>query len=241
MMKIQTSLITFWFLLLGALNASAAEISSAHLASYTAAFNYYSVDNEGHLTLAGTWDDDLKVSESGLVRTVTRKPLNKSADLIRAVAATVEFKPLYLNQRFGPDLSGVFYTDLSDHVLHQVFIPNVVSPAIQSSTPLTDNVLEANLQGVLASALPFEEGSELDVIGYQGGRTPESKLHTFQIHTQETVEVMGKAMSAWKISDTTTQWTYWVRKEPPYLVKVSHPTEDGKGVLVSELDAFSQN
>jgi len=69
---------------------------------------------------------------------------------------------------------------------------------------------------------------------YRGGAEPAGEVQVFEVLGEEQVTVNGKKLSSWKVYQPDSHWTYWVRKEPPYILKVSHPAPGGE-MLVSFL------
>lgn len=67
--------------------------------------------------------------------------------------------------------------------------------------------------------------------------TPKVISKTFHITGQEKVEVMGQVLEAWRVEDRASQWSYWVRQDAPYILKVVHPAPGGK-MATSLLTSF---
>ncbi len=238
-----TRILLIFTFLCASVTGHAAEnaISAMHFESYTAEFDYYELHEDGSLVKAGSWLDALEIGDDRILRTVTRKPLGTGVDLVRSVAADKHsLAPLYLNQRFGADLSGIYHTKLEDHQLTQVYIPDSRSPARIMSAPLSTGTIEVNLQGILAAALPFDFESQIEIKGYKGGLEPSVATLIFQVLGEDKVVIDDEAVSAWKVHERQSNWTYWVRKKPPYLVKVSHPAPGGK-TLVSLLVSYEMS
>ena len=219
------------------LTSTAAEntASVSHMQSYTAEFDYFAVQEDGSMNKAGRWTDSVEIDDERILRTVTRIPLGGDVDLVRAVAAdSRSLAPVHLTQRYGPGLSGVYHSQFQGEQLTQVLIADEKTPARIMAAPIPNGIVEVNLQGVFAAALPLDSVREISVEGYRGGAQPSGEAQVYEVLGQETLTLNGKQMSAWKVHQSRTDWTYWVRKEPPCLLKVSHPAPDG-GTLVSFL------
>ncbi len=219
-------------------NASDHPLDVSHMQSYSAEFNYYARDADGTLESAGTWSDSVVIDETRILRTVTRKPAGSNVDLVRTVSADKQsLSPLHLTQRFGPGLSGVYHSQLKETQLVQVLISGTETPARVTSADMAPGIVEVNLQGIFAAALPFDSQAHIAVEGYRGGANPAAETQVFDVLGQEHLELNGEEVVTWKVHQPQTDWTYWVRKEAPYLVKVAHPSPDGR-VLVSLLTSF---
>lgn len=227
-------------LLFSSAQAHQSQLTTEHLSSYQAEFTYYTEQHDGTLVKAGIWRDSVTVTDTQIIRTVVRTPKPGETDLIRTVAANKpELSPAYINQRFGKDLQGVYYAELKQQKLTQFFLGNSLVPAKTSATDFGDPVVESNLQGVLAIALPFNTETDILVNSYVGGASPKSQPVTFHVAGQESLDVMGQEVTAWKVQEPNSRWTYWVRKNAPYLVKVSHPGSNG-AMLVSILTHYTE-
>lgn len=109
--------------------------------------------------------------------------------------------------------------------------PTTTSPSIHWP------VVEVNLQGILAAALPFTTQARIDLDGYKAGAAPGRVSVSYFVQGEHDFDLHGEVIRAWRVHEPGSDWTYWVRKEPPYLVRVSHPSPDGKR-LVSVLAGF---
>lgn len=219
---------------------SAIEYRFSLLTSYNAEFVYFSIDNSGKKILKGTWHDQLTVNQNTLIRKVERTPTGQATDLIRTVAAhSLNYTPKFINQRFGPNLSGLYSASLNGDELTQFLLANDASPAKVQTNKMVGELIEANLQGVLVAALPFDEYEEISISNYQAGSQPQTVKTTFKVHGREWIYVDDTRYEAWKVEEPNSRWTYWVQKKPPYLLKVSHPGANGE-MLISELTDFSQ-
>ena len=218
--------------------ASAATENQAsvfHIQSHTAEFEYFSMQEDGSLRKAGNWTDSVEIDDERIVRTVTRKPLGGDPDLVRTVAAdSGTLAPIHLTQRFGPGLAGLYHARLQGEQFTQVLIPDDKTPARIMSAHLPPGIVEVNLQGIFAAALPLDSERQISVEGYRSGAEPSSETQVFQVLGRERITIDDRELSAWKVYQPQTNWTYWVRKAPPYLLRVSHPSPDG-GTLVSVL------
>jgi hypothetical protein len=97
-----------------------------------------------------------------------------------------------------------------------------------SAVELASPVVETGLQAVFTLGLPLDRAGEVTVNTYVTGAEPKVVPKTFHVVSLEYVEVMGETLEAWRVEDRAAQWTYWVRKEKPYIVKVVHPVPGGK-------------
>lgn len=211
------------------------QVSVSHMQSYTAEFDYFAMNRDGSLRKVGTWTDSVEIDDERVVRTVTRTPTGGDVDLVRAVAAdSSSLAPLHLTLRFGPGLAGLYHSRLQGQQMTQVLIPDNKTPARIASAQIPPGVVELNLQGLFAAALPLDFERQISVEGYRSGAEPSSETQVFTVLGQERVAFNDKELSAWKVYQPATDWTYWVRKEPPYLLRVSHPSPDG-GTFVSFL------
>jgi hypothetical protein len=217
-----------------AASASGNPVSVSHMRSYSAEFEYFTLREDGSLEKAGEWTDSVEVDDARIVRSVTRKPLGREVDLVRVVAADKHsLAPIHLTQRFGAGLAGVYHTQVQGEQITQFFMPDNKTPARVESAQIPTGILEINLQGIFAAALPMEPG-QISIDGYSGGAKPSGQTMVFDVLGQEKVMLNEREFSAWKVHQPQTNWTYWVRKESPYLLKVSHPSPDGS-TLVSLL------
>lgn len=229
-------------LLLGSASAipQTGEFSLAHLQPYTATFDYFLVREDGSLKKAGSWTDSVEIENDRILRTVAKTSLEGMTDLVRTVAADrTTLAPLHLTQRFGPDLSGFYHSQVQGDRLTQVFVSDHRSPARIASASIPAEVLEVNLLGLFAAALPLDEQRHISVNTYSAGAEPSGDTQIFEVLGPETVTLDGRELQAWKVHQPETDWTYWVSKEPPYLLKVSHPSPDG--LLVSHLREFQES
>jgi hypothetical protein len=233
-MKNHTSL-TLLILYCTAAGASEGQVSLSHMQAHTAEFEYFALNEDGSLTKAGSWTDSIDIDDQRIVRTVTRIPLGGKADLVRTVAADKHsLVPLHLTQRFAADLSGFYHTQLQGGQFAQVFTPDGKTPARITSTELPPGLVEVNLQGLFAAALPLGSESSISIESYRGGANPSAETHVFEILGQEMIELGDEKIPVWKVHQPQTNWTYWVTKESPYLLKVEHPAPGGS-TLVSLL------
>jgi hypothetical protein len=219
-------------------NASEHPLKVSHMQSYSAEYDYYARDADGTLQPAGSWSDAIRINDDRIVRTVTRKPLGGDVDLVRTVSADKKsLSPLHLTQRSGPGLTSVYHSQLKDAQLVQILISDTETPARIMTSEFPTGVVEVNLQGLFAAALPFESTTQVSVTGYRGGANPSAETQVFDILGQEKIKLDQEEVVAWRIHQPQTGWTYWVRREPPYLLKVTHPSPDGR-MLVSLLTSF---
>lgn len=215
-------------------------VSLDGISPYRATFDFFAEDENKDLTKAGKWTDEVSIQDSLLVRTVERESLDNGVDLIRTVAALRETgQPSFVNQWFGQRLSSVYYSQFDNDELTQIYIASPTVPARTKTDELPNSIIETGLQGVLAMALPFSTQSEIELLGYSGGAKATVNPIKFSVLGTEIINVMGQNLSAWKVHQPESNWTYWVRTELPYLVKVSHPSPSGT-MLVSLLTSFSQ-
>lgn len=215
------------------------ELSLAAVAPYSAEFDFFLEGESGELVQAGTWSDQVSVDSGQLTRTVKRYTNDGVVDLLRTVIVDQQtVAPVRIQQRFGPGLANVYQVDFSEQTLTQILIGDASRPARVSSTELDKPVVETGLQAVFALSLPMESHSDVTVTSYVAGAEPKTAPKTYHIVGQETVEVMGRALEAWRIEDRAAQWTYWVRRDAPYIAKVVHPVPGGK-MATSLVTSFS--
>lgn len=207
--------------------------------SYQAEYEFYSIDESGHTVKAGTWSDQVSFKDNSIIRTVTRRNIDGAIDLMRTVGAELEgLNPKFIQQRFGKDLQSLLYTSFKGTQLSQLYLADGGSQAIQNVTDFGLMPIENNLQGLLAVALQFKGERKLMFDGYDLGATPKVKQLTFEKLGEEIITTHGKKYTTTKITEPVSQWTYWVSRELPYLIKVTHPAPDGS-TLVSEVKSFS--
>ena len=215
------------------------EVSLKGLEPYSAEFEYSLGDATGASETAGSWSDRVTVDDGQLSRTVTRYTNDGAVDLVRTVVADREtVAPVRIQQRFGPNLTNVYQIDFSGQTMTQVLIGDASRPARVSTDELDEPVVETGLQAVFALSLPMEAPAEYTVTTYIPGAAPKAGIKVFHVVGQETVEAMGQEWNTWRIEDRATNWTYWVRKEAPYIVKVVHPAPEGR-MATSVLTAFT--
>lgn len=220
---------------------SAESPSLHHMKSHKAVFDYYERGPDGSLTKRGHWTDSVELDDQHIKRTVVRTPLSQPADLIRTVVASRNsLAPVYMQQRFGAALEGLFYAEVRDARLKQIMFADTGSQIREKIDDLPGPIVEQNLQGMLAAALVAMPQSTVKVKGYVIGAAPGTRDLTFIMHGEEDVTVMDQNLKAWKIEDPDSAWFYWVRADAPYLVKVEHPSPQGT-VLTSFVTAFEFN
>jgi len=133
--------------------------SASHMRSYTAEYEFFVEHKDGSLARAGQWTDNLEIEEQRIVRTVTRKSLDGNVDLVRTVAADrLSLAPLHVTQRFGPGLSNLYHSQLHEGQFTQVLINDDAMPARIAAAQIPQDVLEVNLKGIFAAALPLDAG-----------------------------------------------------------------------------------
>ena len=212
-----------------AMGRAPSDLSLAAVKPYTAKFDYFVDGDAGELEKAGSWTDIVSVDQGMLSRTVRRFTNEGVVDLVRTVIVDREtIEPVRIQQRFGPELANVYQLEYSDQTLTQILIGDASTPARVSSVEMSEPVMETGLQGVFVLSLPQEKSGEIQVNTYVAGADPKATAKTFHIMGQEQVEVLGQTLEAWRIEDRASQWTYWVRRNKPYIVKVVHPVPGGK-------------
>lgn len=205
---------------------------------YSAEFEYFLNDDAGSLVRAGSWTDRVSVADGQLSRTVTRYTNDAVVDLLRTVVVDQQsVAPVRIQQRFGPELSNVYHLEFNGQTLTQILVGDATQPARVSSAELDAPVVETGLQAVFVLSLPMASPGEVTVRTYAAGAEPKVISKTFHITGQETVEVMGQVLEAWRVEDRASQWSYWVRQDAPYILKVVHPTPGGK-MATSLLTSF---
>lgn len=205
---------------------------------YSAEFEYFLERDDGVLERAGSWTDRVTIDDGLLTRTVRRFTNEGVADLLRIVVVDKRsLAPVRLQQRFGQDLANVYQLEFAELTLTQILIGDASQPARVSVSELGEAVVETGLQAVFALSLPLEMSDEVTVRSYLPGAKPEVISRVYHIVGEETVEVMGQRMRAWRVEDRAAQWTYWVRRSAPYVVKVVHPVP-GNVMATSLLTGF---
>lgn len=208
---------------------SNSSLSLGFIEAYTAEFDYSIPNENGGFIKVGSWTDQVNLQNGLLIRTVERFTTDLVPDLKRTVIADQSsLAPVRLHQQFGPLLGTTYRIDFNGNELTQILLGDPSQPARVSTSTLTDSVVETGLQAVFVLSLPFETSNDIEVKTYVAGAEPKVVQKTFRIVGEETVEAMGKSFNTWKVEDPATQWTYWVRKEKPYIIKVVHPLADGK-------------
>ena len=213
-------------------------LSLAHVEPYTAEFEYYVTIGDGEPERAGYWTDALTFVDGLIIRTVERFTLDDEADLVRSVVADqATLAPIRVQQKFGTGLSNLYQLEFDGLELTQVLIGNPLTPARIATAELPEPVVETGLQAVFALSLPPLAGSEPTVTSYVAGANPTALPKTYHVVGQESVRVMGQDFRAWRIEDRAAKWTYWLRREKPYILKVSHPVPGG-GMATSFVTRF---
>lgn len=237
-MKHKTTIGVLFFLAALAPLSNAADVSLDHLNSFTAEFDFYAGDEPKPSAKVGTWSDSVTTSEGNIIRTVERRDLKGNTDMTRTVVATTDtLAPVLVNQRFGDGLQTLFYSNFEAGKLQQFYLPNAHSKAMLSEAALPESVKETGLHGFFAAALPLGQSNQMTVETYMAGRQPKAVSMKFEVIGEEQITYRSHSFSAWKVHQPDTQWTYWVRREMPYLVKVSHPAPDGS-MLTSYLREY---
>ncbi|BDX06989.1 hypothetical protein [Planctobacterium marinum] len=214
--------------------------SVAHISSYQATYDYYSLGDHQQKSYAGRWTDEVIINQATISRTVERKTPEGETDLIRTVVADAKtLAPVFLQQRFGKNLQSVFYSDFQQSTLQQFFLSSPDAAARRLATPLSQTPVEVNLQGLLAAALPLKQQNSITVTSYVAGAAPAITQTTFEVTGKETITIHGENFETWKIHEPQSQWTYWVQSEFPYLIQVLHPSPSGE-MLLSEIKSGSQ-
>lgn len=237
--RVLTTLFTFTSISTAS-QASDVVPSIAHMSSYQATYDYYSLGDDQQKTYTGSWTDKVVINQATISRTVERKTPVGETDLIRTVVADAKtLAPVFLQQRFGENLQSVFYSDFQQSTLQQFFLSRPDSAARRLATPLSQTPVEVNLQGLLAAALPFKQQNSITVTSYIAGAAPAITQTNFKVTGKETITINGENFEAWKIHEPQSQWTYWVQSEFPYLIQVLHPSATGE-MLLSEIKTWSR-
>lgn len=202
--------------------------SLTHLKPYSASFDYFVEGDDGAPIKAGRWTDRVTIRDGALSREVLRYTNDGQVDLLRTVIVERDsVRPIRIQQRFGPDLINVYQAEFSGLSMTQILIGDAAVPARVSTAELEGPVVEMGLNAVFALSLPMNASSEVTVDGYVAGAKPTVIEKTFHVVGQEDVSAMGQSFTAWRIEDRAAQWTYWVRREVPYIVQVVHPLPGG--------------
>ena len=218
-------------------------VDASFIQPYEATFKFFDQSEEGEPVFAGTWTDDVTLTESEdqevLSRRVVRFTPDGVADLERTTTATANtLAPITTHQVFGENLSGVMHVDFNETAMTQILISQPSAAARVLQVELGQNVFERSFWATLAMSLPFEEGLTVELPTYALGKNTVGS-EVFEVHGIETVEAMGTTFPARRITAPGSNWTFWVRKEPPYIVQITHPSSSG-GTATSVLEAFQQ-
>ena len=204
-------------------------LSLAAVTPYSAEFDYFLDSEDGALEKAGSWTDLVSLDNGLLSRTVTRYTNDGVIDLVRTVIVEKEtIAPVRIQQRYGPELTNVYQIEFNGQTLTQILIGDAARPARVSYVDLEGPVVETGLQAVFVLSLPMNKASEVTVNTYLPGAEPKLVPKTYHIIGQEKVQVMGQELDAWRVEDRASQWTYWVRQDKPFILKVVHPAAGGK-------------
>lgn len=223
------------------LEVGSSQLSALFIQTYRAKFAYSVADEDGQQQLVGHWTDEVEISgsdgERQLMRKVVRTPVDGSPDIIRTMLANgATLAPVTTDQMFGPELSYRFRLDYAPGSVSQVLVGPVTQPARLANLTLDRPKFDLSFWSTLALTLPFSEGFEarLPVHRPQPG-APDSEL--FQVIGKEKVEALGKSLDAWRVAIPAEKWTFWLRKEKPYVVRIEHPLGDGR-MSTSVLEHF---
>lgn len=236
----RTLTITILLLFSGVLCAKSTNITLAHIKPYSASYEYFLQSSGEEKRRAGTWFDEIDIADSQITRTVARTPLGQEVDLHRVVAVTKTLQPLYLSQRFGSGLQGIYHSQFEKGELKQFLLSQTGQPARLLSTILSAKIFETQLQGTFAIALPFEQEQLIEVPSYLSGAKPVETTVSYHVKGTEVLELNGTTIHTYKIHQPDSNWTFWVNREMPYLYKVTHPAPDGK-MAVSLLRDYKPN
>ncbi len=218
---------------------ASSSLSLAAVKPYTAEFDYFVDGGADDMEKAGSWTDSVSVEDGLLSRTIKRYTNEGVVDLVRTVIVDKDtIEPVRIQQRFGPELADVYQLEFSGQTLTQILIGDASNPARVSTVEISEPVVETGLQAVFVLGLPMKESTEVNVNSYAAGAEPQVVPKTFHIIGKEPVEVMGQSLTAWRVEDRASGWTYWVRQDKPYIVKVVHPFPGGKTAtsLVTDFD-----
>lgn len=216
---------------------SDAPIDASFIQPYEASFSFYLEAQDGSRTPGGTWTDSVQIEESVLGRTVVRYNPDSVAEMRRVVLADrTTLYPQLMDQRFGESLSGIFRAEFGPDSVRQTLVGSPTSPAQDLVVDYNAPVREISLWATLAMSVPFETGGSFEVPVIAENRRAVANV-TVNIGASETITVAGEEYEATQVTMPDNQWTFWLRKEAPYILRIEHPGPNDT-VAVSELESF---
>ena len=217
------------------------DLSAEFIEPYPASFTYTVTNADGEQTVAGQWTDKVDHVDLGgirlLRRSVERIPAGQQSDLVRIMLADPNtLSPARTDQRFGPGLLYRFHVDFTSDAANQIILGPAEGPAQISNLALEKPVFDPSFWATLAMIIPFEKGLEANLPVYRA-QPASVGTETFHVIGEEDVEAMGQTFRAWKIEASSANWTFWLRKQKPYIVRIDHPLETGE-MAISLPDSF---
>lgn len=207
---------------------------------YEARFDFHLLTEDGPAP-GGEWTDKVaRVEAEGrslLRREVARFNTEGARDLWRVMVADgATLAPVSTDQRFGPDLQSVLHVDYDGPEARQIYIQAADAPAAIVEARYDAAPYDLSLWATLAMALPFEAGHEI-ALPTPGPEQNVLAHVTLRVAGEARISAMGQEWDAWKVDAVEPQWSFWVRKEKPYIVRIEHPAPGG-GRAVSVPTAF---
>jgi hypothetical protein len=202
-------------------------IDASFIEAHTAEFTINYRDADGNLADGGKWTDEVVVDDDHLTRTVVRYTAEGVADLKRTIVADrTSLKPKILDQRFGPTLSGVMHVDFFEKRADQLLISSPTGNMRRIDAEFEHDVWELSLWGTLAMSFPFKTQTEFTLPTVSPDRQSARDV-TFRIEGREYVEFDDERLETIKVSIPDENWTFWVRKQAPYILRIEHPAPGG--------------
>ena len=207
-------------------------ITADFIEPYSAEFEFFTTASDGSKIIEGRWKDNVDFVEKDglriLRRHVTRYSTAGASDLDRVMLADpTTMRPISTHQTFGSNLTSVYHVDFHGVAITQIILALPDAPANVIQKDLEAPLFDPAFWATLANALPFEPGLKATLPIYQAGAAVASE-ETFHIVGAEKVAALGKEFQAWRIEATNADWTFWLRKSPPYIVRIDHPLPDGR-------------
>lgn len=214
-------------------------IDASFVQPYSASFDFYLYAEDGSRSVGGTWTDSVQIEGELLNRTVIRYDVDGTANMTRIILADRNtLIPELMDQRFGAGLSGIFRAEYDTDGVRQSLIASPTMRAQDVVVNFDTPVREISLWATLAMAVPFEAGRSFTVPVISENRR-EVQLVSVDVGASETVSAAGEEYQATRVTMPDNGWTFWLRKQPPYIVRIEHPGPN-QTVAVSELTSFEQ-
>lgn len=219
----------------------AAAIDGSSIQAYEAEFDFVVYGPDGAQSPGGRWTDSVVVEDGRLSRRVARFNTAGELDLERLIIADAEtLAPQLLDQRFGPELQGVMHVDYAAEDVAQVLIPSPSAPMRIVNATFDEPVWELALWATIAQSIPFDENTVVQIPVIAADRQGKA-VATFRVEGQETIEANGVSYNATRVVTPEADWTFWVRKEAPYIIQIDHPAGGDGMRALSTLTQFTLN